>query len=61
MAKPKTKPKTSVKQKKVIITDFEEIFERVLKGIGSSCHVVVPKRHKGKMATVIVGGEEVKG
>ena len=45
-------------KKKIIIEDFEESLERDVKDIGNAAHVLVPKKHRGKKANVIIGGKK---
>ena len=44
-------------KKKIIIEDFEESLERDIKEVGNSSHVILPKKHRGKKANVVVGGK----
>jgi len=43
-----------VKNIKEITKDFEEILERDVSEFGSGSHAILPKKHKGKKAIVLI-------
>ncbi len=47
-------------KKKITIEDFEESLEREVKEFGNTSHVIVGKKHRGKQATIVIGGKKVK-
>ncbi len=47
-------------KKKITIEDFEESLDREVKDIGNAAHVIVPKKHRNKKATVVIGGRRRK-
>ena len=47
-----------MQKKKITIEDFEESLEREVKKIGNASHVVLPKKHLGKKANVVIGGKK---
>ena len=41
-------------KKKIIVEDFEEVLERDVSNFGNGSHVILPQKHAGKKATVII-------
>ena len=47
-----------VKQKprkvEIELNDDDEIIQREVKGFGNASHIILPQKHKGKKATIII-------
>ena len=41
-------------KKKVTVENFEEVLERDVSNFGNGSHVILPQKHAGKKATVII-------
>lgn len=41
-------------KKKITVEDFEEVLERDVTSFGNGSHVILPQKHAGKKATVII-------
>ena len=41
-------------KKEIKVSDFEEVLEREITTFGNGSHVILPQKHSGKKATIII-------